>query len=218
MLLLSPLVEEAIELAAEWHEGTYRKSRWRDAPFEAPPEVILQIPVMAHVTTVALVVLRAGWGDEVVAAAFLHDVLEDRNRFGGAMPREVLAARVGEDVVALVSVVSEPKRDAAGAPLPWRARKETYLAQLAVGPPEAAAISLADKLHNAYAMSEALAQGIDIFTSEGTRRGLSAGPAAQRWFFEGVLAAAAHHDDARLVPMRTALEAEVARFVRLSGA
>lgn len=207
----SPLLDRAVELAAEWHEGTFRKSRWRSAPFEAPPDVILQVPVMAHVTAVALVVQRAGWEEEAVAAAVLHDVLEDQNRFGGAMPRERLAAEVGEEVVGLVEVVTEPKRGADGRPLPWRTRKQAYVAQVAAGPDSAAAIALADKLHNVWTMNGALEGGIDIFSDAPGRRGLTAGPDDQLWFFRAVLGAAARAD-ARLHPVRTQLEAELARF------
>jgi (p)ppGpp synthase/HD superfamily hydrolase len=214
--LFNPLIERAIELSAEWHEGTYRKSRWRDEPFEPPPDVLLHIPVMAHVTAVAFTVQRAGWEDEVVAAAFLHDVLEDGNRFRQGMPAGQLAALVGEDVTALVAAVTEPKRDAAGNPLPWRVRKDAYLEALAAGPPGAAAISLADKLHNAWTMNESFAAGIDVFTAAPGRRALSAGPERQRWFFHAVLAATRRHDDPRLAPMRARLEEEVARFERLT--
>jgi (p)ppGpp synthase/HD superfamily hydrolase len=212
---LEPLVERAIELAAEWHEGTYRKSRWRAAPFEPPPEVVLDVPVMAHVTAVAFAVARAGWPDEVVAAAFLHDVLEDRNRFGDAMPRAMLSAEVGEAVAALVDVVTEPKRDDAGSPLPWRRRKEAYLGQLEEGPDEASAISLADKLHNAWTMNESLRAGVDLFTAAPGRRALSEGPAAQVWFFRSVLTVTSARADPRLVGLRTQLEREVSRFEQL---
>lgn len=215
--LFSPLVERAVELAAEWHEGTYRKGRWRPATFDAPPETPLGIPVMAHVTAVALTVQRAGWGDEAVAAAFLHDVLEDRNRFGSLFSFERLVEEVGEGVARLVAVVAEPKRDAGGQPLPWRARKEAYLEGLAAGPPEAAAVSLADKLHNAWAMGEALAAGVDPFTAAPGRRAMTGGPAEQRWFLDAVLAATLRHDDTRLAPMRERLAEEVARFARLTG-
>jgi hypothetical protein len=215
--LFSPLVERAIELSAEWHEGTYRKGRWREEPFEAPLDEILHVPMIAHVTAVALTVQRAGWEDEVVAAAFLHDVLEDRNRFRQGMAPERLAALVGEEVTALVAAVTEPKRDDAGEPLPWRLRKEAYLCTLAAGPPGAAAISLADKLHNVWTMSESLAGGIDVFTSAPNRRALSAGPEAQRWFFRAVLDATRCHDDPRLAPMRARLDEEIARFERLAG-
>jgi (p)ppGpp synthase/HD superfamily hydrolase len=214
---LPEIIERAVELAAEWHEGTYRKSRWRQAPFEPPPEVVLQVPVMAHVTAVALAVQRTGWPDHVVAAAFLHDVLEDRNRFGDAMPRDMLVAEVGEEVAALVEVVSEPRRDAAGRPLPWRMRKDSYLAQLQRGPAEATAISLADKIHNAWTMNESLAAGVDIFEDAPGRRALSEGPAAQLWFFRSVLGAT-DRPDPRMAALRIQLEQQVARFEQLIGA
>lgn len=215
--VFSPLVEQAIELAAEWHEGTYRKSRWRAAPFVAPEDTVLRVPAMAHATAVAMIVQRAGWPDPVVAAAFLHDVLEDSNRFGQAMPREQLEALVGEAVVRFVEAVTEPQRTDGGALLPWRVRKETYLERLAAGPPGSAAISLADKLHNAYSMNQSLAEGIDIFTSAAGRRGLSAGPEAQRWFFEAVAAVTERHDDDRLIPLRARLHEEIVRFAALTG-
>jgi hypothetical protein len=216
--LFSPLVERAIELSAEWHDQTYRKSRWREEPFEPPPAVVLHVPMMAHVTAVALTVQRAGWEDAVVAAAFLHDVLEDVNRFQHGMPPARLAALVGEEVVALVAAVTEPKKDDAGRPLPWRVRKEAYLASLAAGPPGASAISLADKLHNAWTMAESLAAGIDVFTPGPHRRALSAGPEAQRWFFRAVLDTTRRHDDPRLEPMRARLDEEIVRFEQLTGA
>ena len=210
LLLFSPLIERAIELSAEWHEGTYRKGRWRETPYEPPLEEVLHVPMVAHVTAVALTVQRAGWEDEVVAAAFLHDVLEDRNRFSQGMPRAQLAALVGGDVAALVAAVTEPKHDGAGDVLPWRLRKEAYLATLAVASPGAAAISLADKLHNTWTVNESLLAGIDVFAAAPNRRALSAGPEAQRWFFRAVLDATRRYDDPRLVPMRARLGEEIA--------
>lgn len=216
-MLFNPLIERAIELSAEWHEGTYRKGRWRDEPFMSPLGEALHIPMAAHVTAVAMTVQRAGWEDEVVAAAFLHDVLEDRNRYREGMTPEQLAALVGEEVTALVAAVTEPKHDDAGHPLPWRVRKEAYLGTLDAGPVGASAISLADKLHNVWTMAESLAAGVDVFTSAPHRRALSAGPEAQRWFFRAVLDTTRRHDDPRLGPMRDRLEEEIARFEQLTG-
>ncbi|WP_420454539.1 HD domain-containing protein [Rubrivirga sp.] len=215
--LFSPLVERAIEVAAEWHDGTYRKGRWSDPCVQDPGGTPSRVPAMAHVTTVALTVQRAGWGDDAVAAAFLHDALEDANRHGDTLARATLVALVGETVTRIVEAVSEPKRDADGAWLPWRVRKEAYLAALAAGPVEAVAVSLADKLHNAYSMASSLETGIDIFTSAPGRRGLSAGAVDQRWFFEAVLDESRSADDPRLVPMRERLRVEVARFVAAAG-
>ena len=216
MTLFSPLVEHAIETAAEWHDGTYRKGRWTDSCIDGALEVG-RVPTMAHVTTVALTVQRAGWGDAAVAAAFLHDALEDANRHRESMPRATLVARVGEEVVRIVEAVSEPKRDADGEPLPWRRRKNVYLERLAAGPLEAAAVSLADKLHNAYAMASSLEAGIDIFCDGPGRRGLSAGAEDQLWFFRSVHEVSRGHHDDRLAPMRSRLEAEVRRFEDAAG-
>lgn len=214
--LFSPLVEHAVEIAAEWHEGTYRKGRWREASFLSADGGIVRVPAMAHITTVALTVQRAGWGPEAVAAAFLHDTLEDANRDGTILTRDALAALVGGTVTRIVEAVSEP-RGADGRPLPWGERKAGYLARLAAGPPEAAAVALADKLHNAYAMASSLEAGIDVFSSGAGRTALSAGPEAQRWFFEAAVAATERHGDARLVPMRNRVCEEVARFARAAG-
>lgn len=215
--LFSPLVERAVEAAAEWHDATYRKGRWRDPVVEAPDGTAPRVPAMAHVTAVALTVQRAGWNDEAVAAAFLHDALEDANRYGHALTPATLAALVGERVARIVEAVTEPKRDATGAWLPWRVRKETYLERLAAGPEEAAAVSLADKLHNAYSMASSLETGVDIFTDGPGRRALSAGPEDQRWFFSEALDVTRRHADPRLVPMRERLAEEVARFATAAG-
>ncbi len=214
--LFSPLVERAIELSAEWHDQTYRKSRWRGYAFDAPPETALHIPVMAHVTAVALTVQRAGWDDETIAAAFLHDIIEDRNRFKGTFTAERLAEVMGEAVTARVLGVTEPKLDEHGAHLPWRFRKEAYIDGLRASSAEAVAISLADKLHNAWTMNQALEAGLDIFSDGPNHRGLSAGPESQRWFFHAVLAASEAFDDARLEPMRARLRDEIVRFERLT--
>ena len=217
MILFSPLIEQAVELAAQWHDGTYRKSRWRDPAFEPPDGSVLRLPVMTHVTAVALIVQRAGWDEATVAAAFLHDVLEDPNRFGQTFPPEELRRQMGEAVAVLVEAVSEQKVDAGGQKRSWRDRKEGYLARLRNSSPEAVAISLADKLHNLWSMNEALAGGSDVFTDGPNRKAFSAGPEEQRWFFDAVISASLVHSDPRLEPMRTQLTEEIDRFCTLAG-
>jgi len=210
--IFSPLVEHAIELAAQWHDGVYRKSCWRDPAFEAPADASVQVPVMAHVTTVATLVQRAGWDDATVAAAYLHDVIEDMNQHGQHLRRSQLREALGAEVAAIVDGVTENKYDADGQVRPWRARKEDYVAQLRAGRPEAAAISLADKLHNLWTMTQGLEQGDDIFAHGPNRRGLSAGPEQQRWFHRAVLNAADSHDDDRLRALQARLAQEIERF------
>ena len=215
--LFSPLVEHAIELAAQWHDGTYRKGYWRDAPFDVPDGAVLHVPVMAHVTAVAMTVMRAGWDEVAVAAAFLHDALEDANRYDHYLRFTHLEKIVGNAVAMLVTEVTEEKFDAAGRHRSWRERKEEYIAGIRTHSVRAAAISLADKQHNLWNINQSLERGIDVYANAVHRRGLSSGPAQQHWFHAEVLAASECHDDPRLMPMRGALAHEIKRFGVLSG-
>ncbi len=204
--LFRPLIEHAIELSAQWHNGTYRKSVWRDPAFEVPEDEEIQIPVIAHLAAVASIVRRAGWNEETVAAAYLHDTIEDINRHGQRLRRKQLREAVGAEVARLVDRVSEQKLDENGRMRAWRDRKEDYLAGIREGSAEAAAISLADKIHNLWSINQSLDAGEDIFAL------LSGDPAAQRWFHRAVFEASTHHEDARLEPMRERLRQEIERF------
>jgi len=204
--LFSPLIEHAIELSAQWHDGTYRKSVWRDPAFEVPEGQDIQIPVMAHLAAVASIVHRAGWDEVTVAAAYLHDTIEDMNEHGQRLRRKQLREAVGAEVARLVAQVSEQKLDEEGEMLPWRDRKEDYLTSLRDGSPEGAAISLADKIHNLWSINQSLESGENILTV------LSGDREAQDWFHRAVLEASKAHDDSRLVPMRERLQQEIERF------
>lgn len=204
--LFRPLIEHAIELSAQWHDGTYRKSVWRDPAFEVPEDEEIQIPVIAHLAAVASIVRRAGWSEETVAAAYLHDTIEDMNRHGQRLRRKQLREAVGTEVARLVDQVSEQKLDDEGRMRAWRDRKEDYLEGIREGSAEAAAISLADKIHNLWSINQSLDAGEDIFGS------LSGDPSDQRWFHRAVLEASTHHEDVRLEPMRDRLRREIGRF------
>jgi (p)ppGpp synthase/HD superfamily hydrolase len=207
--LFSPLVEHAIELSAQWHDGTYRKSVWRDPAFEVPADEEIQIPVIAHLAAVASIVHRAGWDEVTVAAAYLHDTIEDVNRHGQRLRRKQLREAVGAEVARLVAAVSEQKLDEDGEMRPWRARKEDYLDGLRDGTPEAMAISLADKIHNLWSINQSLEAGEEIFAA------LSGDREAQRWFHRAVWDVAGGFEDPRLDPMRERLRREIDRFDRL---
>jgi len=216
--LFSPLIELAIELASEWHQGQHRKGRWRPPTFEyEKTEGDVKVPVMAHLTSVASIVQRAGWPDPVVAAAYLHDILEDKNREKRYYSEADLVETVGEEVAGYVKTLTETKRRPDGSHIPWRERKDEYIAQIRNGSPGAAGISLADKLHNLWTMNQSLDLGINIFSDEGGRKGLSAGPDRQKWFYETVLDATRAQEDPRLPPMRTRLQREIDRFTELTA-
>lgn len=205
-VLFSPLIEHAIELSAQWHDGTYRKSVWRDPAFEVPEGEDIQIPVMAHLAAVASIVHRAGWDEVTVAAAYLHDTIEDINEHGQRLRRKQLRAAVGADVARIVAQVSEQKTDADGRMRPWRERKEGYVDRLRTGSTKAMAVSLADKIHNLWSINQSLTTGEDIFPALRGDRG------EQHWFHRAVLEASTHHSDPRLQPMRERLHREIERY------
>lgn len=205
--LLSPLVEHAVELAAQWHDGTYRKSAWRETPFGAAGADV-PVPAMAHLAAVASIVRRAGWDDPTVAAAYLHDTIEDRNREGQRLRRTQLREAMGPEVTRIVVQVSEQKLAGDGTLRSWRDRKDDYVAGLRGADVRAVAISLADKIHNLWSINQSLAHGTDIFAA------LSAGPEAQLWFHRAVLEASRDHTDDRLDPMRARLQRELDRLAQ----
>lgn len=217
MTPLAPLIEEAVELAAEWHDRTYRKSRWRASAFRLADGSEPGIPVLSHVVNVAIVVQRAGWDDATVAAAVLHDLVEDANALGQGFDPAELLARMGPEVAGRVHEVSERKFDDRGRWRPWQDRKDDYVKALASASPQAVAISLADKLHNVWTMNRAIERGIDVFSDAPGRRRLVAGPERQAWFIRAVLEASSAAVDPRLEPLRAALRDELRRFEELTG-
>ncbi|MBX2820302.1 MAG: HD domain-containing protein [Rhodothermaceae bacterium] len=213
--LLSELVEQAIELAAQWHDGTYRKGTWRPTPFILPDDEPVRTPVMTHLTAAAFSVQQAGWDEVTIAATFLHDILEDPNKHGEYLSKKELTRLVGTEVTRLVSFLTEEKFDKLGNPRTWKQRKVDYIAHIPTFDPGAVAICLADKHHNLWSMNMSLRKGIDIFSSSKNRKKLSSGREEQIWFFTSVLEAADAFPEDRLVPLRNQLQSELDTFIKL---
>src|SRR5262245_57369736 len=106
------------------------------------------IPYLSHLWSVAALVLEHGGDDVQVAAALLHDVVEDH---GGRPRLDEVRSRFGEDVAHLVEALSDSVADttAGEEKLPWRLRKEQYIAELSAAGERVALIAACDKLHNA---------------------------------------------------------------------
>jgi (p)ppGpp synthase/HD superfamily hydrolase len=116
----SRLLADAYELAADSHSGPVRRKHTD----------------LAHPVAVASLLEERGFDDEVVAAALLHDVLEETGGDGSEIER-----RFGPGVGALVSVLTE---DASIAD--YEDRKAEHRARVAGDGSLAAAIYAADKL------------------------------------------------------------------------
>lgn len=100
------------------------------------------VPYMAHLMSVAALVLEDGGNETEAIAALLHDAVEDQ---GGAATRIAILHRFGPEVVALVDVCTEPPRQPDQS---WRFHKVAYLHQVQQGSEGAKRVVLADKLHN----------------------------------------------------------------------
>lgn len=120
------LLKRALDQASVWHRLQHRKY----------PGV--EVPYISHLAGVTATLARHGFDEEVLAAGALHDAIEDTE----ATFREI-ERHFGRRVAELVQHVTEPDKS-----LPWEERKRRYIEHFAVGPWEAQAITLADKIDN----------------------------------------------------------------------
>ena len=118
------MFQEASEFAAKAHEGQVRKGTKK--------------PYIVHPMEVAEIVAGMTKDEEVIAAAVLHDAIEDC----AGVTEEVLRSRFGERVASLVAGESEDKSKT------WEERKGTTIRHLKTESRELQMIALADKLSN----------------------------------------------------------------------
>lgn len=172
----SPLIEHAIRVAARAHRHDLRKGS--------------DIPYLSHSASVALLLERVGISDDqILAAALLHDVVEDT-----AVTLEDLARDFPPTVVELVSGLSERKLDELGNSRPWRDRKTEHLAVVEAASFGVRAIVLADKLHNLGTMVFDIEQGEPIWERFNASRD------DILWYQQAMLKAA-DHGEPELVPL-----------------
>jgi len=126
---LGPRFEEGLLFAKRKHDGQTRKAT--------------AVPYIAHLLSVAGLVLEAGGDEDLAIAALLHDVVED---CGGAPMLEEVRRRFGERVAHVVEGCTDTDLDPKP---PWRQRKEDYLKHLQTADADIRLVSAADKLHNA---------------------------------------------------------------------
>src|SRR5262245_34955125 len=119
----NPLIESALRCAVSAHAEQKRKSD--------------NSPYIVHPFSVALMLQKHGFRDEVIAAGVLHDVIEDT-----AVSEQFLREQVGDEVTNMVLMLSEDKSQ------PWRERKQAYIARVAKAGEAVKAVAVADKLHN----------------------------------------------------------------------
>ena len=117
------MIEEAAAFAAQAHHGTFRKGT--------------QIPYITHPMEAALIVSGFTDDPEMIAAALLHDVVEDTG-----VTEEEIRERFGSRVACLVANETEDKTKC------WRERKGATIQHLKSAPREIKILALGDKLSN----------------------------------------------------------------------
>jgi len=139
---MNDLVLNAMRLAEYAHrqEKHFRKA----PPGEDRPAYFI------HLAEVAWMLQEAGMPDEVVAAGYLHDLIEDC-----AWTRTGLAGETGNDRVAeLVEWVSEPDKSHS-----WEVRNRAYLVRMRDADDDVLALSCADKTSNLRDMNRLVEKG-----------------------------------------------------------
>jgi (p)ppGpp synthase/HD superfamily hydrolase len=121
----SPLVARALETAREAHTGQIRNGSGG-------------MPYIEHPKAVAALLAEHGFEDEVLAAALLHDVVEDSDT-----TVEQLRSSFGDPVAGLVAALSDDESIA-----DYRKRKDEHRTRVAAADGAALAIYGADKLTN----------------------------------------------------------------------
>jgi (p)ppGpp synthase/HD superfamily hydrolase len=121
----SSLLREALRTAQVAHAGQVRNGSGGMAYVE-------------HPRAVAELLAEHGHDEQVLAAALLHDVVEDSE-----LTVEDLRASFGPEVAALVAVLSDDESIE-----PWRDRKDEHRERVRAHSGEALAIYGADKLNN----------------------------------------------------------------------
>lgn len=123
----SDIVQRALVFAAKKH---------------TEPRKGTDIPYITHPAHVAIILARHGFDENVLAAAILHDVLEDTE----TIPEE-LGREFGEQILHLVQELSEPQFDQPKGET-WGLRKKAKLGMLQTASRSTLAIAAADRVHN----------------------------------------------------------------------
>lgn len=132
-------------------------------------------PYIAHLMSVAALVLESGGDEDETIAALLHDAIEDQGR---ERTRQAIQHQFGDRVTQIVSGCTEP---APSLPLMWRDRKMQYLEQLRYAPLSVKRVVVADKLHNLRSLLASLHQ-----EGPGVWEWFHSGQAETLWFYQAL--------------------------------
>ncbi len=158
------LLGRAVAFAAEAHVGQLRKGT--------------KIPYIVHPMEAAAICATMTEDEEALAAAALHDTLEDTST-----TKEDLEKRFGPRVTELVLLQSEDKRKDQAASATWKTRKEESLEHMrSTDDLQAKMLYLSDKLANARSIHRDVERIGDGFWNRFNQND----PLEQAWYYFSV--------------------------------
>lgn len=161
---------QAKEFAIKAHEGQIRK---------ADPSK----PYIVHPMNVAEILKNYGYDDHIIAAGYLHDVVEDTN-----YTLQDIEDAFDKDISSLVAAVSETDKT-----LSWEERKQRMINNLKETDLRNKVIACADKIDNIESLTELLTRkGISAFDS--FKRGYD----KQLWYYKNVYKSIIHNENKEL--------------------
>lgn len=157
-VVLMDIIEKALKVAAIAHENQYRKKT--------------NIPYFTHPVAVGMILMRAGYGDVLIAAGILHDTVEDT-----PLTLAEIEESFGSSVAKIVQGCSEPDKS-----LPWEDRKKHTIEYLKTAPSDIRVVACADKLHNVRSIINDYEQ-----LGEEVWKKFKRGKEQQKWYYTNVI-------------------------------
>lgn len=117
------LIEKAMRVAVRAHLGQTRKES--------------DLPYIGHPFMVAFKLVKYNFSDVVIAAALVHDVLEDTD-----FSKEELQKELGDEVTNIIEKITY------GKSLSWEEKRKKYVEVVRGSSEGVKAVSVADKIHN----------------------------------------------------------------------
>lgn len=130
-----PIAEAALKLATAHHAGIERK--YTGEAYITHPIAVAEILLSASLVS-----------QDILAAALLHDCLEDKNARGHTMHENVIREACGARVLRWVSLLTNTETGNRAQ------RKQKAAIRIAGAPPEVRCIKLADVIHNCTGISD----------------------------------------------------------------
>lgn len=160
----SSLLDKAIKFAVDAHCGTERRGKG--------------FPYIVHPMECVAIAATMTPDQEILAAAVLHDVVEDTDH-----TLEEIRSEFGERVANLVASESEEKIEGKSEEDSWMERKEAAINRIKNASHDAKIVALSDKLSNARAIK----RDVEEIGPEFWNRFHNKDPKNHEWHYRGLV-------------------------------